>query len=157
EDITKLQDRLLQNPKDVRSRVKLAAILDNRGSSSEAEDLLSSALQMGQRSFEIYYALGTLYQNHSQIKAAREEFKIVTELAPKRFEGHLRLAQCDALTGRSKEATEEFEKAKKIDSSVAETYLGLAFMFDAPARYPEALRYLDQYFARSKQTGPGYG
>src|SRR5437870_4351706 len=72
DETKRLRDPLRQNPADVTARIQLAVTLDNSGEASEAEDVLRAALQRGQKTAEVYHALGMLYLRNQVYKGAAD-------------------------------------------------------------------------------------
>jgi len=145
-----------RNPNDIHARIQLAAALDSQGDASQAEDVLRAALQRGQRAPEIFHALGVLYLRHNQFRGAADALFIETKLNPKSVQGHIKLATAYAYIGRSAEAVQAFETARKLDPNNLDVYLGLAFLNNSSERYPYAVQYLKEYIQRAEQPGPGY-
>lgn len=156
EEIARLREQLNRNPQDLSTRLRLAVALDSRGEASEAEDVLRFALQRGQKKPEVYHALGMLYLRNRIYHGAVEAFLAEIQLAPKNFRAHLNLAQTYYQLEMPEESLREFEIARKLDPSVPDTYLGLAFLNNTNERYPYAVRYLQDFIQRSPQPGPGY-
>lgn len=154
-ELSQLQARLKTNPKDEAARVRLAALLDSRGMGSDAEDVLRDALMKGQQTAVIYAAIGTLYLRHQQFRPARDAFRLVVKLNPGDAQGHLRLGSAYSYLQQGKEAEKEYLAALKIDSGLADAYLGLAFVNNTSERYPYAIKYLNEYSKHAGQPGPG--
>lgn len=152
----RLRERVRRSPNDIQARIQLAATLDSQGDASEAEDVLRAALQRGQRAPEIYHALGMLYLRHNQFRGAADAFLIETKLNPKSVQGHIKLATAYSYIGRSAEAMQAFETARKLDPNNPDVYMGLAFLNNTSERYPYAVQYLNEYIQRATQPGPGY-
>ncbi len=155
--IQKLRDKLKQNPGDLKSRIQLAASLDSVGEASEAEDVLRAALQRNQKTPEVFHALGTVYLRNAVYSGAADAFLIETKLKPKSFDAHFRLGTAYAYLQKTEEARREFEIAQKLDPTVTEVYIGLAFLNNGQDRFPYAVKYLNEYIKRSPQPGTGYG
>jgi tetratricopeptide (TPR) repeat protein len=156
EDIAHLRQVLSRHPEDVPVRIRLAAALDMRGETSEAEDTLRAALQRGLKTPEVYHALGMLYLRNKIYGGAEEAFRLETKLNPRDFQAHLHLAQVYVNLNRPDAALRAFETARKLDPEVADTYLGLAFLNNTSERYQFAVNYLNEYLRRSAPPGPGY-
>jgi cytochrome c-type biogenesis protein CcmH/NrfG len=97
-----------------------------------------------------------VYLRNGIYAGAVESFKYEVRLNPKSFAGHLNLGQAYSYSNKPQEALKAFETARKLDPTVADTYLGLAFLNNTSERYPFAVQYLREYIQRSKQPGPGY-
>lgn len=165
ETVKSLIDKLAKNPKDTQVRIQLASLQDLRGDTSAAEDTLRYALQNGQKTPEIYHALGMIYLRASAsgqgdrqalLKGAVEEFKYEVKLNPKSFDGHLNLGRAYTELEMAAPALKAYETALKLDPSVPDVYMGLAFLNNSSERYPYAVKYLDEYIKRSPNKGPGY-
>lgn len=154
--IAALRQRVTSNPDDISARVRLAALLDSQGDSSEGEDVLRAALQRGHKKPEVFHALGMLYLHNEQYTAAVYAFEAEIKLAPDSFPARLNLAQSYAYLQQGEKAQKQFEHARELDPSHPDVYLGLAFLNNREERYPYAVQYLKQYIKRAEQPGPGY-
>jgi len=155
--LLKLRDSLKRNPADVKARIQLAAVLDTAGEASEAEDVLRGALQRGQKTPEVFHALGTVYLRNGIHAGASQAFLAETKLAPKNPDAHFALGMAYLKEQRTDEARREFENARKLNSKNPDVYLYLAFVNNGSDLYPYAVKYLQEYIKRSPQPGPGYG
>lgn len=154
--VAELRAKIQQNPKDVASRTRLAALLDQQGNGSDAEDVLREALQQGQKHPDIYHTIGMVYLHHSQYRPAAAAFSEEIKLRPKNAEAHIKLGQAYSYGGNPRGAEQAFETARKLDPSLPDIYLGLAFLNNTSDRYPYAVRYINEFIKRSKDPGPGY-
>lgn len=165
ETVESLQVKLAKNPKDVQIRIQIVQLLDLRGDHGAAEDLLNAALQQGLRDPELYHALGMLYlrlsasqqaDRQTLLKGAVEEFKLELKANPKSFEGHLNLGRAYMELEQALPSLNEFEAALKLNPNDPDVYLGMAFLNNSSARYPYAVKYLEEYIKRAQNKGPGY-
>lgn len=154
--IAELRSKLQQNPKDVVSRVRLATLLDIQGDGSAAEDTIREALQQGQKHPDLYHTIGMVYLHNEQYRPAIQAFNHEIALRPKNATAYVKLGSACSYAGKADEAEKAFKKALKLDPSLPDIYLGLAFLNNTSDRYPYAVRYLQEYIKRSPQPGPGY-
>ncbi len=155
--ISDARTALAKSPGDIKSRIKLAILLDSSGDGSAAEDVLREGLQKGIKDAEFYHTVGLFYMKH-QVKApAVEAFFAETQLAPKSAVAHCKLAEALGYIGKSEEAQIEYDRAIKLDPKMPEPYLGMAYLNNSPDKYKVAIRYLEEYIAISDKKGPGYG
>jgi cytochrome c-type biogenesis protein CcmH/NrfG len=153
---SKLREQLKQNPSDVKTRVQLAAALDSAGNASEAEDVLRSALQRGQKTSEVFRALGNVYLRNQVLNGAVDAYTAAARIDPKNVEAHFRLGAAWAYLQNTEMARKHFEIARELDPSNTEVYIGLAFVNNGQDRYPYAVKYLLEYIKRAPQPGNGY-
>src|SRR5262249_37752334 len=123
---------------------------------SEAEDVLRAALQRGQKTPEVYHALGTLYLRNKIYSGAEAAFLLETQLKPRDFQAQLRLGQACLYLNKLDAARRALETARRLDPKVADTYLNLAFLNNLSNHYPHAIDDLNAYLRRLGPPGPGY-
>jgi tetratricopeptide (TPR) repeat protein len=155
--IAELRAKVQKDPKDVQSRYRLASLLDQQGNGSDAEDVIREALRQGQRHPDLFFALGQVYLHNDQYRPAALAFQEVVKSRPKNAEAHSKLGNAYSYAGNPRGAEKAFLTARKLDPSLPDPYLGLAFLNNTSDRYPHAVRYIQDYIKRTKEPGPGYG
>ena len=119
-----------------------------------AQNVISTALSLDDRSAEAYAALGDLYAERHNLEQSERHFRRAIALSPSCEYARIRYAMLLAGRGRVEEAVEQVEQAQKLNlrSSLLRGYLGAtlhyARRFDDAARTYETLLRLDpQYTA----------
>ncbi len=151
-----LVKQLQRDPRNDSVRIRLVKLLSVQGRDSDAEDLLRDAIKHGHNTADIYHTLGMLYLHYNAYGPAAQAFGVEVALRPKDFQAHLKLATAYAYLSRVDAASKEFEAATAIDPSQPDPFLGLAFLNNSSERYPFAVKFLNEFIKRAKQTGPGY-
>lgn len=117
-----------------------------------AQNVISTALSLDDRSAEAYAALGDLYAERHNLEQAERHFRRAISLNPSCEYARIRYAMLLAGRGRVDEAVEQVDQAQKLNprSSVLRGYLGAtlhyARRFDEAARTYETLLRLDSQY-----------
>ncbi|MCC6162647.1 MAG: protein kinase [Acidobacteria bacterium] len=117
-----------------------------------AQNVISTALSLDDRSAEAYAALGDLYAERHNFEQSERHFRRALELNPSCEYARIRYAMLLAGRGRVDEAVEQVDQAQKLNprSSLLRGYLGAtlhyAHRFDDAARTYETLLRLDSQY-----------
>ncbi len=118
-----------------------------------AQNVLSTALSLDDRSAEAYAALGDLHAERHNYEQSERHFVRALELNPSCEYARIRYAMLLAGRGRVDEAVEQVDQAQKLNprSSLLRGYLGAtlhyAHRFDEAARTYETLLRLDSTYS----------
>ena len=119
-----------------------------------AQNVISTALSLDDRSAEAYAALGDLYAERHNLEQSERHFRRAIELSPSCEYARIRYAMLLAASGRVDEAVDQVEQAQKLNprSSLLRGYLGAALHYarrfeDAARTYERLLRLDPQYTA----------
>ena len=113
----------------------------------EALPFLVKAVQVNQRSFSSFYALGLAAYNLKQIKEATEAFRLTTVLNPQSVYAQFQYGRVLRIGANYKEAEKVLLKAKSLDkdSGISEIYWQLGLLYDKVGRYNDAADELEKY------------
>lgn len=117
-----------------------------------AQNVISKALSLDDRSAEAYAALGDLYAERHNLEQSERHFRRALALNPSCEYARIRFAMLLAGRGRVDEAVEQVDQAQKLNqrSSLLRGYLGAtlhyARRFDEAARTYETLLRLDSQY-----------
>ena len=117
-----------------------------------AQNVISKALSLDDRSAEAYAALGDLYAERHNLEQSERHFRRALSLNPSCEYARIRFAMLLAGRGRVDEAVEQVDQAQKLNqrSSLLRGYLGAtlhyARRFDEAARTYETLLRLDSQY-----------
>lgn len=118
-----------------------------------ANQIISSALSIDDRSAEAYAALGDLHAERHNFEQSERYFKRALELSPSCEYARIRYAMLLAARGRVDDAVDQVEQAQKLNprSSLLRGYLGAtlhyARRFEDAARTYETLLKLDENYS----------
>ena len=119
-----------------------------------AQNVISTALSLDDRSAEAYAALGDLYAERHNLEQSERHFQRALSLNPSCEYARIRYAMLLAGRGRVDEAVEQVDQAQKLNprSSLLRGYLGATLHYarrfeDAARTYETLLRLDSQYTA----------
>ena len=119
-----------------------------------AQNVISKALSLDDRSAEAYAALGDLYAERHNLEQSERHFRRALGLNPSCEYARIRFAMLLAGRGRVEEAVEQVDQAQKLNqrSSLLRGYLGATLHYarrfeDAARTYETLLRLDSQYTA----------
>ena len=119
-----------------------------------AQNVISKALSLDDRSAEAYAALGDLYAERHNLEQSERHFRRALALNPSCEYARIRFAMLLAGRGRVEEAVEQVDQAQKLNqrSSLLRGYLGATLHYarrfeDAARTYETLLRLDSQYTA----------
>src|SRR5271157_2810027 len=95
------------------------------GKPEEALRELQRAIAKGEKSAEIYSAMGHIQFELGQFEGGANSYRELLQLEPDHRTGWFNLAVCLERTGRWQEAADKFQKAFQVDSGRIEAQLGL--------------------------------
>ncbi len=143
---------LSKPPKTPQCLVK-AIVLHMEGKLEEAIKELQRAIKAGEKSADVYAALGHLQFEVGRFDQAAESYALVVEREPLHRTCHYNLAVCLEKIGRHKDALSSFEKAVEIDSVRPEFGIGVGVALLHLRRFAEAAKAFDACL----ETHPGDG
>jgi tetratricopeptide (TPR) repeat protein len=113
----------------------------------EALPYLIKAVQLNQRSFSSFYALGIAALNLKQMKEATEAFRLATVINSQSVFAQFQYGRALRISGNYKEAEQALLKAKSLDKDLAlpELYWQLGLLYEKHGRYKEAADELETY------------
>jgi Flp pilus assembly protein TadD len=108
---------------------------------------LIKAIQINQRSFSSFYALGLAAYNLKQMKEAVEAFRSATILNKQSVYARLQHGRALRIVGNYKQAEDELVKAKTLskDSPIGEIHWQLGLLYEKLERYNEAASELESF------------
>lgn len=143
---------LKKPPKPPQCLVK-AIVLHMEGKIEEAVKELQRGVKAGDKTADVYAALGHLQFETGRFDSAAESYAQVVEREPLHRTCHYNLAVCLEKMGRHKDALASFEKAYEINSTRVEFGIGMGVALLHLRRYPEAAG----VFERCLISHPGDG
>jgi len=91
-ELTQLEDKVKQNPKDVKALTDLADYLFDQGMFARAADTYSTALEIDPKNSDVHTKLATSYFFQGMSQSAIREYKKIIEAEPTKVEAHYYLA-----------------------------------------------------------------
>jgi TolB-like protein/Flp pilus assembly protein TadD len=115
---------------------------------AQARANLETALKLAPESGEVHLQLGLFYNEiDNDKKRAEEEFRIAARKLPNSVVVLRALAEFEKSRGQWKEALQHSHRAAELDPQNPDAALGLAEVYGALRRYPEADKVLDNAIA----------
>ena len=113
----------------------------------ESLPFLVKAVQVNQRSFSSFYALGIAAYNLKRLKEATEAFRITTVINPQSAYAQFQYGRVLRISGNFKEAEQTLLKAKSLDKDflIAEIYWQLGLLYEKTGRFDAAADALEIY------------
>jgi len=136
---------IFPNYYDVLNRLGIEHI--RRNEYFEALPYLVKAIDVNQRSFTSFYALGLAAYNLKQMKEATDAFRAATVINSQSIYAHFQYGRALRINGNYKEAEQALLKAKSLskDSPIGEIHWQLGLLYDKVKRYNEAADELEKY------------
>jgi tetratricopeptide (TPR) repeat protein len=113
----------------------------------EALPYLIKAIEVNQRSFTSFYALGLAAYNLKQMKEAVDAFRAATVINPQSVYANFQYGKVLRINGNYKEAEQSLLKAESLSkhSPIGEIHWQLGLLYDKVKRYNEAADELEKY------------
>eukprot|EP00002_Diphylleia_rotans_P012568 TRINITY_DN2458_c0_g1_i1.p1 TRINITY_DN2458_c0_g1~~TRINITY_DN2458_c0_g1_i1.p1 ORF type:complete len:189 (-),score=33.76 TRINITY_DN2458_c0_g1_i1:941-1507(-) len=114
-DMRKYTKRILENPADLRSYYKRAAISIKLGESILAIDDYSKILHLDDRSVYAYFNRGSLYAQVQELELAVSDFTKCIELQPRMLQAYYNRGMALSKLSRSELAIQDYTSVVQID------------------------------------------
>ena len=122
------------------------------GKAEEALRELQRAVAKGEKSAEVYSAMGQVQFELGQFEGAANSYRELLQLEPDHPMGWFNLAVCLERTGRWQEASEKFQKAAQVDPARTEAQLGLGICLLHLNQAQPALAAFERVLAREAEN-----
>lgn len=156
--IRQLQQKIIDNPKDVDSLLKLAIEYSVANNFVKAVETYFSILRVDQNNFHAYNNLGILYKQAGQFRDSLHCYQKAQTIDPDSCWVPYNMGLCYEAMGRMQEARESYGQALSLNPSFSQALQRLRFLSSDGADQPvPALPGLEEsqiYIADSKSTKP---
>lgn len=125
-------------------QVNLGTAFQKLNRMDEAAVHYRKAIELGERSRELYVDLGTVLFNRGQVEEAKPQYLQALEIDPNFIPAIINLGIASLATGDNAGAIAYAESALKLDPNLANCHICIASALRAQGHFDEALRHLQQ-------------
>jgi len=122
-EITLLQERVKQNPKDVSAWIELGNVFMDTSRFLEAIAAYQKALELDPKNVDVRVDMGTCYRNIGEAVRAAQEYRKAIAINPTHLKAHRNLGVVLAFDLRDKkQAIKEFEEYLRLSPNAPDAY-----------------------------------